>query len=78
VANLVGGAKTEIFTTFLYPLATAGLGTSPMSLSNSSLFMAPTFRNGRCFLNLDGFAPAADWEEHSASVASSQEAAHDL
>ena len=38
-----------------------------------------TILNGRCFLNLDGFAPAADWEEHSASVASSsQEATHDL
>ena len=22
-----------------------------------------TILNGRCFLNLDGFAPAADWEE---------------
>jgi hypothetical protein len=37
-----------------------------------------TILNGRCFPNLEGFAPAADWEEHSASAASSQEAAHDL
>jgi len=31
-----------------------------------------TILNGRCFLNLDGFAPAADWEELSPSVARSQ------
>ncbi len=37
-----------------------------------------TVLNGRSFLNLDGFAPAADWDEHSSSVASSQEAARDL
>jgi hypothetical protein len=36
-----------------------------------------TILNGRSFLNLDGFAPAADWDEHS-TVASSQEATHDL
>ena len=37
-----------------------------------------TVLNGRSFLNLDGFAPAADWDEHSTSVTSSQETAHDL
>jgi hypothetical protein len=26
-----------------------------------------TILSGRCFLNLDGFAPAADWEELSPS-----------
>ena len=29
--------------------------------------------NGRCLLNLDGFAPAADWEEHPISLTSSRE-----
>ena len=37
-----------------------------------------TLLNGRCFLNLAGFAPAEDWEEHSSSVTSDQEATHDL
>ena len=31
-----------------------------------------TILNGRCFLNLDGFAPAADWEEFCPSVARTQ------
>ncbi len=37
--------------------------------------------NGRTFLNLDGFAPAAEWEELSAALVStedSEEARHDL
>ena len=37
--------------------------------------------NGRCFLNLERFAPAADWEELSAALVGTpdiQEAAHDL
>src|SRR6204780_3086961 len=37
-----------------------------------------TVLNGRSFLNLDGFAPAADWDEHSAPVANSQEATRDF
>jgi hypothetical protein len=32
-----------------------------------------TSLNGRCFLNLGGFAPASDWDELSVSVAKSQE-----
>ena|ERR1700730_17196158 len=31
-----------------------------------------TILNRRCFLNLDGFAPAADWEELSPSVGKNQ------
>jgi len=37
--------------------------------------------NGRCFLNLERFAPAADWEElsaHLVGMADRQEAIHDL
>lgn len=34
--------------------------------------------NGRSFVNLDGFAPAADWEEISAEVVAHQEVRHDL
>ena len=37
-----------------------------------------TVLNGPCFLNLDGFAPAADWDEHSRLATSNQEATHDL
>ncbi|MCU1342816.1 MAG: hypothetical protein JWN92_2239 [Candidatus Acidoferrum typicum] len=32
-----------------------------------------TTLNGRCFLNLGGFAPASEWDEISISVAKSQE-----
>ena len=37
-----------------------------------------TTLNGRCFLNLGGFAPASEWEELSVSAASSQEVARDV
>ena len=38
-----------------------------------------TTLNGRCFLNLSGFAPASEWDELSLSVASSsQEAPRDV
>ncbi len=40
-----------------------------------------TTLNGRTFLNLDGFAPAAEWEELAAALVStedSKEARHDL
>ncbi len=40
-----------------------------------------TTLNGRCFLNLEGFAPAAEWEELSATLVSTphgQEASDDL
>jgi hypothetical protein len=37
-----------------------------------------TTLNGHTFLNLGGFAPASEWEELSVSLASSQEAAHDV
>jgi hypothetical protein len=37
-----------------------------------------TILNGRSFLNLGGFAPASEWEELSASGASSQEVARDV
>jgi hypothetical protein len=33
----------EIFTQFLYPLAAAASATYPMSIANSSFFVAPTF-----------------------------------
>jgi hypothetical protein len=32
-----------------------------------------TTLNGRCFINLGGFAPASEWDEFPASVAKSQE-----
>ncbi len=32
-----------------------------------------TTLNGRCFLNLEGFAPAAEWEELSAALVSTPE-----
>ena len=35
-----------------------------------------TVLNGHCFLNFDGFAPAADWEEFAPST--NQEVSHDL
>ena len=37
-----------------------------------------TTLNGRCFLNLGGFAPASEWDELSVSVASSQGVTRDL
>jgi hypothetical protein len=37
-----------------------------------------TTLNGRCSLNLGGFAPASEWEELSTSAASSQEVARDI
>jgi hypothetical protein len=37
-----------------------------------------TTPNGRCFLNLGGFAPASEWDDLSGSVASSQEVTHDV
>jgi hypothetical protein len=37
-----------------------------------------TTLNGRCFLNLGGFAPASEWDELSVSVANSQEVTHDV
>ena len=38
-----------------------------------------TTLNGRCYLNLDGFAPEGQWEELStAAVTSSQDESHDL
>ncbi len=40
-----------------------------------------TTLNGRCFLNLEGFAPAGEWEELSATLVSTphgQEASDDL
>jgi hypothetical protein len=50
-ATLTSGAKVEIFTQFLYPLGAAGAGTFPMSVSNSSFFVAPTFE----FVNVNGY-----------------------
>jgi hypothetical protein len=37
-----------------------------------------TILNGRCFLNLDGFAPAEEWKEFSGSTENRQETAHDV
>ncbi len=37
-----------------------------------------TTLNGRCFLNLGGFAPASEWEEPSMPAVRSQEVAHDI
>ena len=37
-----------------------------------------TTLNGRCFLNLGGFAPASEWDELSGSVGNSQEVIHDV
>ena len=38
-----------------------------------------TILNGRCFLNLDGFAPAADWGDlERAPLMTGQEVRHDL
>ena len=38
-----------------------------------------TILNGRCFLNLDGFAPAGDWGEiEPARLVTDREAAHDV
>ncbi len=37
-----------------------------------------TTLNGRCFLNLGGFAPASEWEEPSIPAVRSQEVAHDV
>jgi hypothetical protein len=34
--------------------------------------------NGRCFVNLGGFAPTSEWEELSIPVASSREVTHDV
>jgi hypothetical protein len=39
--------------------------------------VSETILNGHSFLNLSGFAPAADWEESSVSLVS-QEARHDV
>jgi hypothetical protein len=37
-----------------------------------------TTLNGRCFLNLSGFAPASEWDELSVSVSNGQEVARDV
>ena len=37
-----------------------------------------TTLNGRCFLNLGGFAPASEWDELSVSVTHHQEVASDV
>ena len=37
-----------------------------------------TTLNGRCFLNLGGFAPASEWDELSVSVTNGQEVTHDV
>jgi len=37
-----------------------------------------TTLNGRCFLNLGGFAPASEWNERSVSVTNSQEVGRDV
>jgi hypothetical protein len=37
-----------------------------------------TTLNGRSFLNLGGFAPASEWEEHSISAEKSQEVTRDI
>ena len=42
------------------------------------LRISRTILNGRSFLNLDGFAPASEWEELSVPGAISQDAGHDL
>ena len=42
------------------------------------VWISHTTLNGRCFLNLGGFAPASEWEELSVSSASSEEVAHDV
>jgi len=52
--SLTSGAKAEIFTAFLYPLGTAGSGTFPISLANSSFFISSAFS----FVNVNGY----DWQ----------------
>jgi hypothetical protein len=42
------------------------------------LRISRTILNGRSFLNLDGFAPASDWEELPVPGAISQDVGHDL
>ena len=42
------------------------------------LRISGTILNGRSFLNLEGFAPASEWEELSAPGTTSQDACHDL
>ena len=42
------------------------------------LRVSHTTLNGHSFLNLDGFAPAGEWEELSPTVTSSQEVAREL
>ena len=42
------------------------------------LRISRTILNGRSFLNLDGFAPASEWEELPIPGAISQDAGHDL
>jgi hypothetical protein len=37
-----------------------------------------TTLNGRCFLNLGGFAPASEWDELSVSMANGQEVVRDV
>jgi hypothetical protein len=37
-----------------------------------------TTLNGRCFLNLGGFAPASEWDELSVSMANVQEVVRDV
>src|ERR1700681_3938260 len=37
-----------------------------------------TTLNGRCFLNLGGFAPASEWDELSVSATSGQEVTRDV
>lgn len=42
------------------------------------LRISRTTLNGRSYLNLDGFAPAGEWEEMSVPAAQNMEAGHDL
>lgn len=49
--TLKNNARAEIFTSFFYPLNTAGTGTAPINLTNSAFFAAPVFS----FVNVTGY-----------------------
>jgi len=53
----------------------AGVAGFPSAVEKSPLDFSTqrTTWNGRCFLNLGGFAPASEWDEFSVSVGKSQE-----
>lgn len=60
VLELSNGAQAEVFGAFIYPLASSTIANSPYSVTNSKLWIAPTFE----FVNVAGYG-WPDWVEET-------------